>query len=167
MKGIFNIFIFLATTVCFSQNPEGFTEMCDQTIKGTVPYASIDDLKKMSESNQVFILDTREVEEYQVSHIKGAINVGYDDFNLNAMNGIPKDARIYVYCSIGYRSDDIGSRLIQAGYKNVFNVFGGIFSWFNHGYPLYNDKKQTDKIHGYNEEWSKWLNPAKGKIILK
>ncbi|EMS35189.1 rhodanese-like domain protein [Mariniradius saccharolyticus AK6] len=103
-------------------------------------------------------LDTREKEEYEVSHIKGAKWVGYDTFSLGSVKNIPKDQPIIVYCSVGARSQDIGKKLRKAGFKQVYNLYGGIFHWVNEGKPVYAGNRQTPKIHTYNAAWGIWVD---------
>ena len=43
------------------------------------------------------------------------------------------------------------------GYLNVFNLYGGIFEWFHSNKKVFNSASETQKIHTYNEDWSKWL----------
>lgn len=112
----------------------------------------------IQDSNAVF-LDAREKKEFEVSHIKNAIWVGYDDFDISRLKGIPKSKRIIVYCSVGYRSEKITEKLTQNGYTHVSNVVGGIFEWVNLGYPLVdNNGKPTEKVHAYSKTWGIWLN---------
>jgi len=74
---------------------------------------------------------------------------------------------IYIYCSIGYRSEKIGEKLQKAGFKKVYNMYGGIFNWANSGYTLVDKNgKTTTKVHGYNNDWSQWLNGQKCKKII-
>mgnify|MGYP000471538617 CR=1 FL=1 len=121
----------------FGQNPEGFDQMCKGYIKGTVPLAKPTQLKfEMSKNSSIYILDAREKKEYEVSHIKNARLVGYDNFKLETVKDIPKDAKVYVYCSIGYRSEKIGEKLQKDGFQKVYNLYGGIFNWANAGFPL-------------------------------
>ena len=109
------------------------------------------------------VLDAREKKEFDVSHLNGAIWVGYDDFRLDRVKA-EKDGRVVVYCSVGYRSEKIGEKLKKAGYSNVFNLFGGIFKWKNSAYPLVDDTgSETDYIHAYDADWGKWL--VKGKKV--
>ena len=111
------------------------------------------------------ILDTRERDEFEVSRLKNAIWIGYDDFNVSGIDSIDKDQEIIVYCSVGYRSSKIGIELIKSGFKDVKNLYGGIFKWANEGLPLYNDSTQTAEIHAYNRKWGKFLtNPSLVKI---
>lgn len=169
MKWILNIALLFTCSVVIAQNPEGFEELCEDTLSGTVPTLSVSELKKTKGAeSHLIILDAREKNEFKVSHIKNAIHVGFDDFNINALNGLPKDATIVIYCSIGYRSEKIGEKLMDAGYINVRNLSGGIFGWYNAGLPVYDNKERaTNSIHGYNLDWSIWVTKERGKIILK
>ncbi|NNE54838.1 MAG: rhodanese-like domain-containing protein [Flavobacteriales bacterium] len=107
----------------------------------------------------VIILDARESEEYRVSHIPGAIHVGYRQFDPKSLESIPKEASIVVYCSIGYRSEKIAGRIQDAGFKHVENVFGSIFEWTNRGYPLVDARGEpTERLHTYSRKWSRWVN---------
>lgn len=169
MKHFLSISFLLFLTTSIGQNPEGFEALCRDTLAGTIPTIRISEfVSQRSENPDTFVLDAREKAEYKVSHIDGAINIGNEKFNLNALNGIPKNAPIVIYCSIGYRSEKIGEQLQDAGYINVHNLFGGIFSWYNNGLPVYDSKgNATNQIHGYDKEWSQWLTKDRGKIILK
>jgi len=108
--------------------------------------------------NAIF-LDAREKKEYDVSHIKKAVYVGYDHFNLAAVKNVAKEAEIIVYCSIGKRSEDITQKLNKAGYNNVSNLYGGIFEWVNQGNEVVDvNNKSTTKVHAYGRLWGKWLD---------
>ncbi len=114
----------------------------------------------------VVFLDAREPGEYKVSHIKGARNVGYDEFTMATVKDIPRSSHIIVYCSVGYRSEKVAEKLKAAGYKNVDNLYGGIFEWVNEGMPVYDvSQRPTDKVHGYSPEWGVWLN--KGEKVYE
>ena len=62
-----------------------------------------------------------------------------------------------VYCSVGYRSAKVAQQLQQKGYKNVFNLNGGIFQWANQGKPIFKDKHPVKVVHPYNFFWGKLL----------
>lgn len=105
------------------------------------------------------IFDTRPYAEYEVSHLPGAIHVGYDDFDIDrVLSRAGVNDQVVVYCSVGYRSGKIGEKLQSAGYRNVYNLKGGLFGYANDGKALIGaDEKPTDKVHGFNKKWSKWL----------
>ncbi len=104
------------------------------------------------------ILDTREKEEFEVSHLPGAIWVGYDSFNLETVADLEKDQPILVYCTVGARSQAIGKKLIDDGFTRVFNLYGGIIHWANETKPLMANDQATDRVHTYSRSWGIWLN---------
>lgn len=118
------------------------------------------------ESADYLILDTREENEYKVSHIPEAVWAGYDNFQEELLTDMPKDKPILLYCSVGYRSERIGERLQEMGFTNVHNLYGGIFEWSNKDNKILDENKTpTAKVHGFNREWSKWI--LKGEKVLK
>jgi rhodanese-related sulfurtransferase len=145
---------------------ESLSELLKQYNKRSVPYISIQELA-MPKTDAV-ILDARERSEFIVSHIKNAIHVGYNNFQLDSVqHKIPDiNAYIVVYCSLGIRSEDIAEKLKSAGYTNVSNLYGGIFEWKNNDFKVYNSEEQeTDKIHVGHEFWGKWLR--KGEKVYE
>jgi len=133
-----------------------FNEKLNRMLSFSVPFITVGELEK--NQNEYIILDSRETEEYEVGHIKGAQCVGYDDFDIKEIKGVDKSAKIAVYCSIGYRSEKVTEKLRDAGYANAVNVYGSIFQWVNDGKPIYNTKgEEVKEIHTYNRKWSKWV----------
>lgn len=144
----------LATTISFTQDQNFERYLIDLRKEFQVPQISPDSLKIISP----VILDTREKEEFDISHIGNAINVGYDDFSLNQLNLINKDTTIVVYCSVGYRSSKIAQTLIDAGFKDVRNLDGGIFKWVNQNNEIVKNSIKTDSLHTYNTRWGRYIS---------
>lgn len=133
-----------------------FEAMADKMARGKVKDLTVEQVKN-SRADYI-LLDTRERGEYEVSHIEGAIWVGYDDFSIARISQINPSKKIVTYCSVGYRSERIGEQLQQAGYSRVYNLHGSIFKWINEGYPVVDkDGNPTQKVHGYNQKWEKWV----------
>jgi len=164
--GLIVVLIFVVANL-FSQNYDTFKELKENIISKTIPLISVEDLRAVENTTApLLILDAREIKEFNVSHIKKAEFVGYDNFTINTLKDYDKDATIVVYCSVGYRSEKIGEQLKKIGFKKVLNLKGGIFDWVNKGYPVYdNAGNQTTRVHTYNEAWSKWL--LKGKKVYE
>lgn len=79
-------------------------------------------------NENVVVLDVRSVSEYEEEHIVGAKNIPLN-FITEDNEALPlKDVTILVYCKSGGRSEKASQKLIQLGYKNVYN-FGGIDDW--------------------------------------
>ncbi len=134
---------------------KAYSRMLNTLLKHSVNEVSV---TEAAQAKDVIFIDSREKQEYEVSHIQDAKWVGYDDFNMNRLKEVPKDRKIIVYCSVGARSENISLKLEEAGYKDVSNLYGGIFEWVNQGYPVYNTEGQTNKVHPYNMLWGVWLN---------
>ena len=131
--------------------------------KNNVPYISVDSLS-LSKTKAV-LLDAREKKEYTVSHLEDAILVGFDHFEVaQTIAKLPtdKNTKIVVYCSLGIRSEIVADKLIKEGYTNVFNLYGGIFEWKNNNFQVIDTLgKETEKVHTFNKDWSKWLKKGK------
>lgn len=138
-----------------------YDHMLSLLLDGDVPTT---DVAAMSTASGIILLDARAKKEYEVSHVATARWVGYDEFDLTSVRDIPKDASIVVYCSVGYRSEKVTQQLRDAGWKNVRNLYGGIFEWVNAGRTVVNEKGPTEQIHGYDAVWSVWLK--RGEIVL-
>ena len=151
------IFLFFSgILICNAQ--DSLSELLKKHNSESIPYISVQELAMPK--TEVILLDARETEEYNVSHLEDAIHIGYDDFDINSVTKqiIDKSAVIVVYCSLGVRSEDIGEQLKKAGYTNIFNLYGGIFEWKNKGYSVYNsEEKLTEDVHAFSKAWSKWL----------
>lgn len=149
-------------------SPNAFAQKkLDKTLKKfnkeSVPYIQVEEL---AEQDSVVLLDAREREEFEVSHLKDALWVGHKAFEIDSIfSSVPnKNDEVVVYCSIGVRSENIGEKLIKAGYTNVKNLYGGIFEWKNRGYPVFDSVNQeTEKVHAFSKHWGKLL--TKGEKI--
>lgn len=107
-------------------------------------------------------LDAREKNEYDVSHLNNAIFVGYNSFDPARLSGVPKDREMIVYCSIGKLSEAITEKLNMAGFKNVYNLYGGIFEWVNQGNVVVDNQNNiTNKVHAFGKVWGRWLTKEK------
>lgn len=102
------------------------------------------------------LVDVRRHEEYDVSHLPGAMHLLPDVETPDLGPEIAKDAPIVVYCSVGYRSSRMAERLLVQGYTKVTNLEGSIFEWANEGFPLERDGREVHEVHPYNSLWG-WL----------
>lgn len=136
-------------------NPE-FDKKVARTIRQSIPLMDVQELYQNSQN--LLIFDAREWDEYEVSHIPGAKFLGYQSPDWKALEGVPKDKPIVVYCSIGYRSEKSGELLQSKGFSKVYNLYGSIFEWVNRGYSVVNTRGDTvAQIHTYNKAWSQWV----------
>ncbi len=138
-------------------NP-AYADEINALIDYSVPLIDCNYLAQNRSWKSLVVLDSRTLDEYAVSHLRNARHIGYEQFRLHSLRDIPKNTPIVVYCSIGYRSEKIGEKLLEAGFKNVYNLYGGIFEWSNQLRPLFNEHGRCHEIHPYDQSWGKWLN---------
>lgn len=155
--------LFFSHVVAAQVQSSAYEMMLKSLLQHSVPEIGVREAVK--DSTGVVFLDAREPREYEISHLKDAVHVGYDHFDLRKVAGIPKNKRVVVYCSVGYRSEKIGEKLRAAGFDKVSNLYGGIFEWVNEGNPVYNAGGATEKVHAYSRAWGIWLK--RGKKVYK
>ena len=160
MKKILILFLVISSTT-FGQKK--LDKLLNKWNTRNVPYMSVETLALPK--TQAILLDAREEKEYKVSHLKDAICVGYDKFKLKeTLAKLPKDknAKIVVYCSLGIRSETVAHKIIEAGYTNVYNLYGGIFEWKNANFKVVDTLgNTTEKVHTFSKDWGKWLKKGK------
>lgn len=102
------------------------------------------------------IIDARTVEEFSVSHLKGAV------LYKNELSDSAKKDSVLVYCTVGKRSSDLVKELKQKDFEKVYNLEGGIISYANNGLTTYkNFDSPSDSIHTYSMIWSLFLDGEK------
>ncbi len=148
-------------TAC-GQNPLGFEVMVNGLLEEKVDTVGSLTLYDLIEKTSPILLDARESQEYEVSHIANSINVGFENFDESLISSLNKSDTIIVYCSIGKRSEEIGKKLNAKGFKHVYNLYGGIFDWTNRSFPVVNHKGDSvEEVHPYNALWGIWVNNYK------
>jgi rhodanese-related sulfurtransferase len=152
-----------AQPVDYCNDPK-FEDKVSSVLSFSVPVVSVTDLDNMDDD--VYILDAREPEEYDVSHIPGAQYIGYDKPDWSVLDDIPSDGKIVLYCSVGYRSEKLGEKVQEKGFSNVYNLYGSIFEWANEGLPLVDKNGENTKaVHTWNKRWSQWVtHPSVEKV---
>lgn len=106
------------------------------------------------------LIDARTREEYDVSHIAGAVHVDPDDPALDAL-GLDPNVPIVAYCSVGYRSSEIARTLQDQGFTNVSNLEGSLFKWANEGRAVVDSTgAPTETVHPYNALWGRLLDKS-------
>jgi rhodanese-related sulfurtransferase len=102
---------------------------------------------------QPVVLDARTEDEFRVSRLRGAVRVDPYRPSLRPLRGFRNDYPIVVYSSAGYRGAGVASWLDRAGYTNVQNLSGGIFTWVNEGRPIFRGETPTAQVHPYDHRW--------------
>ena len=87
--------------------------------------------KKIKKEEDIFILDVRNLNEYETCRIEGSMLIPMSNIPTNIKH-IPKDKTVVVYCHHGFRSASVIEYLSQNhGFINLQNLTGGINAWAN------------------------------------
>jgi glyoxylase-like metal-dependent hydrolase (beta-lactamase superfamily II)/rhodanese-related sulfurtransferase len=86
-------------------------------------------------SKGIEVLDVRKPGEWNVSHVKGATFLPLADFPA-ILKELDKTKRYIVHCGGGYRSMTAISIMLNHGFTNLLNVYGGFGAMQKAGLPL-------------------------------
>ncbi|MGV9004342.1 thioredoxin domain-containing protein [Flavobacterium sp.] len=76
------------------------------------------------------LIDVRTPEEYAVDKINDAKNINWNGDNfVSEVEKLDKSKPIFVYCKVGGRSAQAAEKLLELGFKQVYNLDGGIMKW--------------------------------------
>ncbi len=81
------------------------------------------------------LVDVRSPEEFQGGSLPGATLIPFWDFAKGRYD-LPKDKPILLICAVGGRSLACGQLLASQGYREVYNLKGGLDAWAEQRVPL-------------------------------
>jgi rhodanese-related sulfurtransferase len=101
---------------------------------------SLSDAKELYHGGTVLFIDARHEYDFKQGSIQGAINIPLSDFDTlrPALNKIPRDKRIVVYCN-GEQCNsslELAAKLSELGFTNINIFFGGWQEWSSAGLPI-------------------------------
>ena len=91
------------------------------------------ELKAMLDrEDDIFLIDVREQNEYDIVSIPGAVLIPKDQFLTGAaLERLPQDRRIVLHCKSGVRSAECLAVVKNAGFSDAVHLGGGVLSWVN------------------------------------
>ncbi|WP_163468283.1 FAD-dependent oxidoreductase [Fusobacterium sp. IOR10] len=103
-------------------------------LNGDYKQISFSKVRNLVEKN-AYIIDVRERDEFELSHIINAKNIPLSEFR-ERINEIPKDVPVYLHCRSGQRSYNAVLIMENLGFKNSYSIAGGFmglsfYEYFN------------------------------------
>jgi rhodanese-related sulfurtransferase len=94
--------------------------------------------KQITTQKKIQILDVRTPGEFFGGHIKNALQADWNDKTEfeHRLSFVDKSKPVYVYCQAGGRSAAAADKMRKAGYKNVYELTGGMNAWRAASKPL-------------------------------
>ena len=96
-------------------------------------YVNPNEWNNLISDQNVTLIDIRKPFEYKVGTFKGAVNPKVNSFREfpKYFNKLKKNKKIAMFCTGGIRCEKASNFLKQKGFKNVFQLNGGILSYLN------------------------------------
>ncbi|HTA07898.1 MAG TPA: adenylyltransferase/sulfurtransferase MoeZ [Streptosporangiaceae bacterium] len=86
----------------------------------------------LDRGDNIFLIDVREPNEYEIVSIPGATLIPKDQFLTGAaLEKLPQDKRIVLHCKSGVRSAEALAVVKTAGFADAVHVGGGVLAWVN------------------------------------
>jgi tRNA 2-thiocytidine biosynthesis protein TtcA len=99
-----------------------------------IPLISATDLSKMDKGD-VFLLDTRPMDNFQKGYIRGSKNIDLEDLH-EKVQTLPKDKKIVLIDHKGKTTLVTGRFLASKGYTNLGRLDGGFNAWAKTGFSF-------------------------------
>ena len=142
----FDFFLAIAVSIILAaifnySNPNGiplFPEFPQRSLVPAIsPTAALEEFRRQ----ETLFLDARPANFYHKSHIKGAINIPLNIFDIVYLMTFPKEdkgKKIIIYGGTISRLYDLelADKLLLRGYKQVKILQGGLPAWEGKGYPM-------------------------------
>ena len=111
------------------------SEEAQEAVQGSTITAR--DLKTMMDNgDNIFVVDVREPNEYEIVSIPGATLIPKGEFLSGAaLEKLPQDKRIVLHCKSGARSAEALAVVKDAGFSDAVHVGGGVLAWVNQVAP--------------------------------
>lgn len=93
------------------------------------------------------VIDVRTPEEFSKGHIQNAKNIDWNGNNFNAeISKFDKSKPVFVYCLSGGRSASAAGQMRSNGFKEVYELNGGIMKWRAANLPETTDAARTETM---------------------
>lgn len=126
MKNALKMVVF-ATLVALA-GCQGSSNAQSGTVKETIPVDQFE--KKLAETPNAQLIDVRTADEFSEGHLKNAVNMNVNREDYKQQFGtLDKNRPVFVYCLSGGRSSNAAKIMQQMGFKEIYNMDGGILKW--------------------------------------
>ena len=129
-------FLSLIVTACGTQAATPATAQATSATGGTYTNITPSALAEMLASKDFLLVNTHVPYEGEIEQTDAFI--AYEEGGPQRVGEYPADrsARIVLYCRSGRMSAIVAEELVNAGYKNVWNLEGGMIAWERAGYAI-------------------------------
>jgi sulfur-carrier protein adenylyltransferase/sulfurtransferase len=105
-------------------------EAAEAAVGSTITATDLKDM--LDRGDNIFLVDVREPNEYEIVSIPGATLIPKGEFLSGAaLEQLPQDKRVVLHCKSGARSAECLAIVKNAGFADAVHVGGGVLAWVN------------------------------------
>ena len=93
------------------------------------------------------LIDVRQFFEFRGRRIRDAVNAPSSKDLYAIADTLDKNCAFFLYCTDGFRSKRAAELLYQRGYRELYNLEGGIVAWKREGFPVEKGKVRRRRPH--------------------
>lgn len=82
------------------------------------------------------LLDVRQFFEFRGRRIKDAVNAPSSKHLYVIVDTMDRKGAFFLYCTDGFRSRQAAELLYDRGFRNIYNLRGGMIAWKREGFPV-------------------------------
>lgn len=132
--------LFASCSNAQNQGEKSATESAEQNQPASAVInkdVDVAEFESLAEKGNGLLLDVRTPEEFAEGHLDGCMLM---DFNSPGFRDevakLDRDNPVYLYCRSGGRSGRAADIMTDMGFKEVYNLEGGIMAWQREGKPV-------------------------------
>jgi len=134
-----NVLVLFITTSIFVFASCSNSNNAAQTLLSPTEFSSM-----LEKTNGAILVDVRTPMEYEGGHLVNSLNIDWNGANFEkSIKKLDKNAPVFVYCLSGGRSGEAASLMRTKGFKEVYELDGGMLSWRSQKLP---ETKDTEII---------------------
>jgi molybdopterin/thiamine biosynthesis adenylyltransferase/rhodanese-related sulfurtransferase len=109
-------------------------EAAEAAVGSTISVVTLEHWLKERDNGErdLTLIDVREPNEYEINQIPGSVLIPKGDFLTGAaLENMPQDRQVVLYCKTGARSAEVLAIVKGAGLGDAVHVGGGVVAWVN------------------------------------
>lgn len=124
IAGISGGFVPKGSSLLAAEEPKRFQSVSPMEAKSLI-----------EEKADLLLIDVRTPQEYQQGALPGSTLIPFRQI-MRGNHELPKEKPILLVCAVGGRSYTVGQFLAIRGYREIYNLSGGLSAWAKQGVPL-------------------------------
>ena len=109
---------------------------CSEQMEGEIKKVSPEEMQTLLQLDNVQLVDVRTAEELKSGYIALAQNIDFMSPTFDKdIQTLDKEKPVMLYCQKGGRSAKCAEKMIDLGFKKIYDLQGGFSKWEHDGLP--------------------------------